>query len=497
MNDLTITYYNDVFNKITSNDKGILRELSDFLTFFVPGYKFMPSYKSGVWDGRIRLFNLRNNTLYSGLTKQVEEFCQDRGYSISYGPAPEKTKIKYSMKDVEKFLSSFQITSNGKRINLYEHQINSLRHCLTQSKRALVLSPTGSGKSAFIYSLIRFYQQHEQSLHNGKQILLIVPTVSLVSQMKTDFADYSSADNWNAEEEVHTTFSGSPKKTKKPIQVATWQILFRQPKSFFKNYWMVIGDECHLFQAKSLKRIMHNLEDCPIRIGTTGTLSDSKTHHLLLQGQFGPIYKPTSTKKLIEKKVLSEINITSLVLQHEGVKRMKYQDEVDYLLGCKKRNQYIRNLALSLEGNTLLLFTFVNRQEHGRTLFQMLEEKAEDQEIYYIDGSTTVEERERIRRLMNQTKKDQVLVASVGTFSTGVNIQNLHNIVFASPSKSKIRILQSIGRSLRRTELKHEANLFDVADNFGYKNYTLKHFLERMKIYNQEQFPYKVFKIKL
>ena len=222
----------------------------------------------------------------------------------------------------------------------------------------------------------------------------------------------------------------------------------------------------------------------------------------MLEGLFGPVRKIISTSELIEKKHLSEFRIKALVLKHSDQNRKliagtDFQTEMDYLVRSEERNRFIRNLALSLKGNTLLLFQFV--EKHGKELYTKISAESSDRKIFFVSGSVSGDERENIRKIV-ETEENAIIIASYGVYSTGVNIKNLHNIIFSSPSKSRIRNLQSIGRGLRKSDSKDIATLFDIADDLSWrtkKNFTLLHFLERIKIYNEEQFNYKIYNIDL
>ena len=265
---------------------------------------------------------------------------------------------------------------------------------------------------------------------------------------------------------------------------------------------MVIGDECHLFKAVSLSKIMTKLEDCKYRIGLTGTLDGTKTNKLVLEGLFGVVNKVTSTSELQEKKQLADLKIICLILQHDKnskhfLKDKSYQEEMDFLVSNERRNKYIRNLCLNLQGNSLVLFQYV--EKHGVILKQLIENKAEDRKIFFVYGGVEAEEREKIR-FITEKSDNAIIIASYGTFSTGINIRNLHNIVFASPSKSRIRNLQSIGRGLRLKDNNSSATLYDISDDLSYngkENYTLQHFRERINIYTSENFNYEIHNIEL
>ena len=205
----------------------------------------------------------------------------------------------------------------------------------------------------------------------------------------------------------------------------------------------------------------------------------------------------------MDKKQLSNLVVRCLILKHteENSKMVasgKYQDEIDYLVSSKSRNNFIKNLALKLKGNTLVLFQLV--EKHGKDLHKLIEDNAENnRKVFYIYGGVETEEREKARAIVEK-ETNAIIVASYGTFSTGINIKNLHNIIFASPSKSRIRNLQSIGRGLRLGDNKVNATLYDIADDMQYKskeNFTLKHFQERINIYTEEEFDYEIHNINL
>ena len=328
------------------------------------------------------------------------------------------------------------------------------------------------------------------------KLLILVPTTSLVEQMYSDFIDYG----WQ-EEYMQKIYSGYDKNVTKRVVISTWQSIYKFPTKYFEQFGCVIGDEAHLFKAKSLTTILTKLHLCPYRFGLTGTLDGMQTHRLVLEGLFGSLNKVTTTKELIDEKTLASFKIKALVLtypEHECklVKDMNYQDEIDFIVTHPKRNEFIKDLTLALKGNTLVLFQFV--EKHGSVLYDIIKSNT-DRKVFYVYGGTDTQTREDIRAI-TENEKDAIIVASYGTFSTGINIRNLHNIVFSSPSKSRVRTLQSIGRGLRRSETKDTATLFDIADDITYKskrNFTINHFLERINIYNEEQFDYEIKRIKM
>lgn len=487
---ITITKVNEVYGKVEC-ERHVARELSEYFTFFVPGYQFVPAYRNRIWDGKIRLFNLQTNQLYLGLVPYLTEFCDEREYAYSH----DLIEDEYSVYHAHKFFDTLNLHSQGKPIGVREHQQNAFIEAI-QKRRTLLLSPTASGKSLIIYLICRQLLDY-QNLKG----LIIVPTTSLVEQLYGDFGDYASESGFKNYMHVHRIYQGKEKTTDKAITISTWQSLYKMPPEYFHQFDYVIGDEAHLFKAQSLTSILTSCINAKYRIGLTGTLDGTKTHKLVLEGLFGPTKRVVTTKELIDKKQLSSFNIKCLVLKHseeicQQMKDKSYPDELKYLIESENRNRFIRNLAVSLTKNTLVLFQM---KKHGKLLYEMIKEKAVGRKVFFVDGDVETEVREEIRRIM-EVEDDAIFVASFGTTSTGTNIRNLHNIIFTSPSKSRVRNLQSIGRGLRQSDGKDLATLYDIADDLRIKkhtNFTLQHFVERVKIYNEEQFSFKIYNIGL
>ena len=479
MSDLKIEKVNEVYIRVSMDDMGIRQELSDFFTFFVPGYKFMPAYKCKAWDGKIRIFDAMTGRIYGGLDRYIDIFAKERGYTIEF--LYDNSSINFSVAEAKEFLSQqkFALEPRDYQIDAF---VDAVRY-----NRCLFLSPTASGKSFIIYMILRYYL---------RQTLLIVPTTTLVHQMYSDFAEYG----FNSDKHCHKIFAGQDKDTDKPVVITTWQSIYKLPKNWFDKFDVVIGDEAHLFKSKSLASIMGKLEGCRYRYGFTGTLDGTKTHKLVLEGLFGPVNQVTTTKKLMNEEHLADFKIKILSLSYSDqnkkeINALTYQNEIDFLISHEGRNNFIKNLAISLEGNTLLLFQYVDK--HGRILYNIIKDIAGDRSVFFVHGGVSGEERNEIRRIVEE-QNDAIIIASYGTFSTGVNIRNLHSVIFASPSKSKIRNLQSIGRALRKSSTKDKAVLYDIADDLTWKknlNFTMRHLMERVKIYDEEEFEYKFYKV--
>ena len=493
MADLKITKKNDVHLKVEC-DPAIAQELHSHFSFEVPGAKFHPMYRNRVWDGQVHLFSLFTNEVYVGLKPYVEYFAKENDYTVDDSEFVV-TADKTSRENVKQFIDSLKLSSNQKKIEVRDYQLEAIYNGINDGRR-LLLSPTGSGKSLIIYVLLRWHEQF------GRRQLIIVPTTSLVEQLYSDFQDYSHFNGWKASYNCYRIYGTVDKQNDMPITISTWQSIYKLPRQYFKDYKAVYGDECHLFKAKSLTTIMHKCVSTPYRVGTTGTLDGTKTHKLVLEGLFGKVFKTTTTKKLIESKQLADLKIFTILLRYPEEERRDnknntYQEEMDFIVQHYPRNKFIRNLALDQKGNSLVLFQYV--EKHGKTLYDMILQKASDRKVFFIYGGTETQQREKARKV-TEGETNAIIIASFGTFSTGINIRNLHNIIFASPSKSRIRNLQSIGRGLRVGDNKTKCNLYDIGDDLSWKsrkNYTLLHMIERIKIYADEDFDYNTVEVKL
>jgi len=341
-----------------------------------------------------------------------------------------------TINEVEEYAKWLNPHGHGKPIEIRDYQLDAV-HTALNKERSLLLSPTASGKSFIIYTTMRWH------LEKGRKCIIVVPTTSLVEQLFSDFEDYSSENGWCTDYHCQKLYSGFSKDFNKDVLITTWQSIYQQPKAWFSQFNVIFGDEAHQFKAKSLTTVMERLTDVKYRIGTTGTIDNKKVHRLVLEGIFGPLHRVITTKELMDSGRVANLNITCLLMKYDDITRQgrknnQYQDEIDFLV------------------------TNENRIMEG--------------------------------------KDDAIIIASFGTFSTGINIPSIENVIFASPSKSKIRNLQSIGRGLRLKDGKTHCNLYDIADDLSWKswkNHTLHHFAERVKTYSEEKFTYKIVEVKV
>lgn len=472
-------------------------ELKEKFTFMAPNYKHHPKYKARIWDGRISMYNLGTKKMPFGLLSKVEEFCTDSEYEIEYKNFPD-AEVLITEDQLEEFINQLDIRSKGSPIEVRDYQFNCILDSIN-AKRLVSKVPTSGGKSLIIYVIMRWL------LENELRFMLIVPNITLVNQMYSDFLDYSSDNGFDVEETCHKLHGGEAKEFQKNVLISTWQSIDAinrktDVSKILNTYDAVCVDECHQASSAVLTKLLEKMVDVSFRFGTTGTVNPETINELTVTGHIGPIYSAISTKELIDRGQVSDILIKSIVLKYnederKAAKEMDYQKEMDFLCKHEKRNQFLCNIALASEGTTLILVQYV--EKHAVPLYELIKSKS-SRPVYYVTGSVSGKDREDIRQKAN--KEDCIIIASYQTMSTGVNVPNIRNVIFGSPSKSLIRILQSIGRGLRLHKDKERMVLIDIVDDMKYKkhkNYTLNHFEERLKIYQIEQFPIKIIEVNL
>ena len=479
MNDVINIYsFDETYIQLGSNNPGILSELSDYFTFDVPNAKYDERVKKGWWDGKLHLYKRTNSTIYKGLLNHVIKFANDRKYKITL--EKELTK-ENSIFDVENFIKSLNI----KDITPYDFQISTVK-TIIENKRQLVLSPVNSGKSLIMYCILRWYLQNID-----EKILILVPSVDLILQLLQEFKDYCP--DFDIESHVHKIYQGQEKNSKKRIYLSTWQSIFKQPKEYFQQFGAFIGDEAHEISAKSAKHVLESCTNAEYKVGLTGTVKDTETHRLVLEGLTGELLEVTTTKKLIEQGRSSAISIKCLILKYsEEIRKanikFKYPDEQKFIVTHTERNRAIALLATGIKNENVLILT--QYIEHIEILTKALEKSGK--KIFIITGDT---EKDQVieNKLSAELSNDIIILATFGKFQRGINIKNLQNLILATNTKSFIRLCQSIGRILRLDGKTNTCKLYDIVDDFGYKkqkNYLLEHFFERIKIYNDQGFPF-------
>jgi len=496
MADIKIYKLNETYLKIDC-DQGIIMELRDFFTFFVDGYKFAPKFKAGIWDGTICLLHSGNRTLPVGLHKKLKSAITDLGYNYiieesEYGNVADVDDI--TLEDVEIFVQSLNLHSNNEPIVVRDYQIQAIFNCI-RNQRQISITSTGGGKSLIIYVLYRWYL--ENSNINNKPFMLVVPNLSLIRQMAKDFVDYSTGNGFDVDGNIQLISEGATKVITKSLVLVTWQSVYNESSEFFNQMNVILIDEVHLAKSASIKGILQQSTEVKYRFGVTGSLDKSKVNKLVLNGLLGTISRVKSTRDLIDEGHLSDISIKCIVLKYSKetkklLKGVDYQKEVAFLCQHQGRNDFISKVSASLSGVTLVLYNFV--KDHGVPLYDNISSKVDTKTIcHFVSGShVSADKREEIRSDVIKSTGNVIVVASFGTFSTGINIPNIDNIILAAPTKSVIRLVQCIGRGLRKSDGKSLLNVIDIADNLTGSNITLSHLTQRLDIYNDNEFEYKI-----
>lgn len=491
MNDITAIKLNETWLHLDCS-RSIAHELFDYFAFYAENYKFMPMFKKRLWDGKIRLFNT-NMTLYVGLLKHLAIFCKDRKYTLSFDPE------MFSRESNEKVLNYIRSLEyhNDKKERIYprDYQEKAAIECLDRGRRTIV-SSTSSGKSLMIY-MVTHYLLHQKNLD---KILIIVPTTTLVRQMYGDFVDYSLTDDWNVKNDTHQIMSGVDKDNNDVrVYISTWQSLYTLPRNYFHKFQCVMFDECHEASASAVKKILEKCTNAPYRFGFTGSLQKAKANKLVIQGLLGPAIKVMTNKESMNRGEAAEIKIHMKMFKWsrnevDGVFGEPYQEEMTWLRNSDRRNRLIAKdvLVRPINQNSLVL---VNNLDQAQALYDILYNK-DKRRVYMVTGATDVETRNELRSIIDNNPSDRpgiITIATFGVFQRGISIRNIHNLFFGCPSKSLIRVLQSIGRGLRVSETKKRLHLWDYLDDMSCgrkrKNYSFLHGKERLKIYQEEQFP--------
>lgn len=478
--------------RIHSND-GVLREINDFFSFDNPNAKWNKNIRK-IKDpfkrkeaSKTRLFKLRTKRLPLGLYGKLKAFAKENNYPLM-GWEPPVNNISFN--EVREFCKALNLSSNGKEIVPYEHQLLGITKAL-RYKRRLLESSTSSGKSLMAYVLSRFLELA------GKKILIVVSTTNLRTQMFNDFADYSRRVGWSPNGHVGIVTPDN-RVANHQITIALWQTIYEMPKTWFEQFQVLILDEAHHGEARSLRDICDASIHAEYRIGMTGSVQDGKVPRLILEGHIGKITTLITNMEAVAKGISADVHVKGLILQHKtaGIPDMTYQEEIAFLLALPERNNFITNLALSQTKNTLIL---VSQIEHGNELFRQLQIKNEGRLRYWVNGGVETEQREIVRKLCEE-HQDAIIIATYPLFQEGISIKNLHNIIMASPTKSKIRVMQVIGRGMRLHPDKMNATLFDIVDDLrvgSAVNYGLIHWCDRLKIYQREGFKLRTYNIPL
>lgn len=484
--ELNLEKLSEVFYRVLG-PMNELAQLKKDMSFMVPGSQFSPAFKNHTWDGRVSFFDARRRTIPAGLYPMVYKICKERNFDLRVDDFVKADQINDPKPDTEAFIKSLNLPFAPR-----EYQIQQFEKAITH-RRGVICSPTGSGKSLVIYLCVRWLLENM----SGK-ILLVVPTVSLVEQMWSDFKDYGWTD---VDEYGEQLYSGKEPTFKKRFLLTTYQSIMKKDMDFFESYTTLMNDEAHSVKSAMLMKIAKMCQNARYRLGFTATVPNEPIDYLNIYGMLGWKIYDLKSYELIDQGYLSRIKVVNLFLEYSEATRKRgsgrsYAEEVNLLEDSDERLQGFAYILDNLPEtqNTLIL---VNHIRHLKKMQKWLEETYKDKfKIHVIQGATDPIAREGIRQGM-ENEKGSVLLATYGTMSTGINIKRIHHIIFGASSKSPIRVLQSIGRGLRLHESKDKLILWDVVDDLSTKtkrgnlklNYMMKHWNERFtEIYGPQKF---------
>ena len=486
MADIIIEKSNESFAQIHC-DEEINHKINNLFSAFAPGYRFNPRYKHHLWDGKITAYSPITQLLPIGLVDNLINWCKRKNYSYKL-QFFDNYKDEIDKEILEKEINNHLI--NGYKIR--DYQLNAVHAALT-NKKGMILSCTGSGKSLMIYSIFKYLLEKRKA----RRLLLIVPSTMLVEQMYTDFKDYGWKD---IDLEVEMLYSGKKPTFKAPVLISTWQSLDKQDKSFFEKYDGVIVDEAHQAKASVLSRIVKCAFNAEYKIGTTGTLPAELSDQLLINGVLGNVVFELKSRELIDRGFLSKMTIATIYLRYptDFIKENKdrnYPEEVKMVEEYDNRNKVL-NFVIDHTPATNNMLILVTHRQHLDSIKEYLQKSYPNRKVSIINGSIKAKEREDIRTGI-ENEDGTLLVATYKTMSTGVNIPKLHAVMLYSNSKSRIQVLQSIGRGLRKHNMKNKVIIYDIVDDLSYqtrtgktkKNYCMQHYDERYAFYKEQEFP--------
>lgn len=393
--------------------------------------------------------------------------------------------------DEKDYLEQIQDNMKNAPFQIRDYQDKAVRAALKYHK-GILLSCTSSGKSLMIYNIIRCLRKQEM-----KHILLIVPNIMLVDQMYDDFKDYGYD---NLDDDVERLGGGHEATFDKPVLISTWQSLQNKDSEFFEKYNAVFVDEVHGVKANVMSKLMKWCCNAYYKIGTTGTLPNDKCDLLQIREVVGDVIFELKSKELIDKGVLTKIKIANIIAKYPSDfvlknKGRSYPEEVKMVEEYQDRNKVLEYILehTDKKHNVLVL---MNHLKHVQLIREWLNEKYPDKKVSVITGAVSGEERSDIRKGIEE-EDGTILLATYATMSTGVNMPKLHDVILYANSKSKIKVLQSIGRGLRKHATKNQIILYDIIDDLSYKtrtgrvveNYLIKHWKERMSYYKEQEFP--------
>lgn len=482
-----LTKYDDYNIKIsTSGNSEIITAIDNYFSPYADGYFFHPKYKQGVWNGRINFFNKRMMTLPIGLFEELMTMLNEKNYLTVL--SEELRQIQTPPKTTHNIQLPNWFSKDGEQYSLHDYQADGI-NCLLDHKFGIAVVGTAGGKMPMIVAGIKGMLEEDPSA----KILVICIRQQLVEQVYKEFA--VTGESQDKVVRLHGENKEALKSKNPQVVIATWQSidsLRKKGKDFFKLFDAVIVDEVQSAKANVLSNILDMMKNTTWRFGLTGSMPPNRADKYTVLSKIGPVRYIKKSKSLQDEGYISKVYIKMIGLMWKRPKKdyenEDYPQERNWLEQNSSRNKFIGNLvharfSRKKEENTLIL---VEKIEHGKTLQDIISKLG--YETYFVHGSMNLADREDIRELAEE-KNNICIVATYGTFSTGINIKRIHSIIFAMPGKGEVRTVQSIGRGLRKTDKKDSLILFDIFDDTVFSK---KHMKQRQQIYKEQGFPFSV-----
>ena len=491
---LTLTE-NNQFLRIDDATEMELEQLRISLTKRIESWRFNPLVKRGVWDGYVSYIK-DDKWIPAGLWRYVVQICKD--YNIQVDIKGIRRLIDPDM-NAESFESWALDFFKGAEITPRDYQIETAFNIL-KYRRCLAELATSAGKTLISFLTVAYMLEKQKA----EKILFIVPNVSLVVQAHEDFHEYNYMNKVDLR--IQQIFAGKKIKSNKNVIIGTYQSLVKKDKEYFSQFDAVIVDETHKAKSNSIKTILQKCTNAKYKYGLSGTIpKDGTLDKLTLMSQTGPVISEVKANFLQNQGHIAKCVVKVIEMQYatdsqrqafQELAQNKYENkdvfqlEQNFVINTPSRLDFISSVIARVPRNSLVLF---HRIEHGKRLYDKLRQDS-NKRVFYVDGGTDKDIREEYKKKM-EAGEEVVIVASYGTFSTGISIKKIHNIFFTESFKSEVIIRQSIGRGLRQHESKDKVLIVDFVDDIRteeWDNYLFKHGKARQKIYKQEKFDYNI-----
>jgi superfamily II DNA or RNA helicase len=492
---------------IESPDEIEKKQIEISLTKKIHNFYFHPLVKKKIWDGSVCFVDKKGPFMRVpiGLWRELMQIGEDYKIKIEIEGLDDLILKDLTLEDFTLWVNEFFSDS---KMEPRDYQIDTAWK-LIKYRYSVSEVATSSGKTLISFMIFAYLK----SKGLIRKFMMVAPNNNLVIQGTEDFDDYGLE---KLGVKIQQIGGGNKLRQGCDLIIGTFQSLVKQDPEFFEEVDAVFVDEAHHTNSMSIKKIMSNCMHSRWRYGLTGTLTKRGTaDYLTIQQFLGPLMVEIPPSFLFDNNYATPVSIKIVMLDwldqeyKDKLAELKtnhnnlegndvYNIERKLVIESKKRLNYVVDFITKTSKNSLVLFQSV-KDEYGKQIWNLIREKTSDKEVFYVDGDTDESLREEYKGRM-AAGGNKILIATYGTFATGISINNIHNIFLVESYKSEVLIKQSLGRGMRKMEGKEKVNVIDFVDDFSsskYQNYLVKHGEVRLQIYKKEGFEYKIFKVKL